>query len=89
MLKIVPLTLACAKAPVDFVANDLKIPKTYVLAELDNGLLPAVQEAMCGGTPDMKVVRVQTGHSPFLGKPKEVRDIIINAVKESSAVEMA
>lgn len=89
MSKTVPMAIGAPKTPIDFVANDLKIPKTYVIAELDYGLPTAVQEAFCGGTPDMKTVRVQTGHSPFLEKPKEVCEIIITAVKESTAVEIA
>lgn len=89
MTTVIPLCGATAEVAVDFCANDLKIPKTYVYCALDQAVLPAAQDAFTAGTPDMKVVKVETGHFPFITIPKEIAEIIIQASKESVAIEMA
>jgi hypothetical protein len=68
-----------AMTPVEFCAGDLKVPKTYVMTTLDNGLPFAVQETFVEGTPGMKVVRLETGHSSFLVDPERVVEIIVGA----------
>lgn len=77
MSQLVPFSLACIKTPIDYSAGDLKIPMTYVLAELDQALVPPVQEAFAAGAPDVKMIRIQTGHSSMLAMPKEISEIIV------------
>jgi len=56
------------------------IPSTYIICERDVALLPQAQEfftaqdGVYGGKWD--VVRMETGHSPFLAKPGETADIL-------------
>lgn len=89
MTTVVPLCAATAGVPIDFCANDLKIPKTYVYCGLDQATLPAMQDLFIAGTPDMKVIKVPTGHFPWLNMPGEIAEIIIQAAQESVAIEMA
>jgi hypothetical protein len=83
MAGLVPMTAAAAITPVDFSAGELKIPKTYVMSLLDGGLPLPVQEKYVAGIPDMKVVKLETGHSSFLVVPEKVAEIIVHAAEES------
>jgi hypothetical protein len=58
----------------------VKIPKTYVVTLVDKRLPVPVQEAFVAGTPDIKVVRLETAHSSFLVTPEKVVEIIVEAV---------
>lgn len=71
------------KIPIEFDAEILKISMTYVLADLDNMLVGAVQEAFAASAPGAKVIRVQTGHCSFLAMPKKICGIIVQAAYES------
>jgi hypothetical protein len=83
MAGLVPMTAAAAVTPVEFSAGELKIPKTYVMTLLDGGLPLPAQEMIVAGTPDMKVVKLETGHSSFLVVPERVAEIIVQAAEES------
>ncbi|KUJ13786.1 alpha/beta-hydrolase [Mollisia scopiformis] len=89
MSTLVPISSATTGVTVDFCANDLKIPKTYIFCELDQALPPAAQETLIAGTPNMTVVRVQTCHFPWLIVPDEIAEVIVRASKESVTYEMA
>jgi hypothetical protein len=79
MASLVPTSALRAMTPVDFCAGDVKAPKTYVTTTLDNGLPFPVREKFVGGTPGMKVVRLETGYSSFLVEPEKVVQIIVEA----------
>lgn len=50
-----------------------KAPLTYVLCERDNAVPVDRQEMMSQG---MDVVRLDLGHSPFVGHPEAVADLL-------------
>ena len=55
------------------------VPTTYVVADLDTGIPPFVQEAMAEGRVD-HVVHVDSAHSPFLSRPRELGRLLLDAV---------
>jgi hypothetical protein len=65
--------------PVVFCAGNVKVPKTYVMTTLDNGLPFPVQEKFVEGTLAMKIVRLETRHSSFLVDTERVVEIIVEA----------
>jgi pimeloyl-ACP methyl ester carboxylesterase len=54
------------------------VPSTYVICERDNAIPPAVQEMLSrrAGT----VIRLDSGHSPFLSRPDDVVTIVQTAL---------
>jgi hypothetical protein len=54
-------------------------PEDVCETTLDNRLPFPVQEEFVEGTPGMKVVRLETGHSSFLVDPERVVEIIVEA----------
>jgi pimeloyl-ACP methyl ester carboxylesterase len=50
------------------------IPSSYVLCEKDAAVPPPLQETMAGHTGE--VVRLDTGHSPFLARPAELAALL-------------
>lgn len=59
-------------------------PAIYVLTEYDNAGTREKQEELIEMMGDgcRKVIRMNTGHSPFLSKPKEMADVVKEAVKD-------
>jgi pimeloyl-ACP methyl ester carboxylesterase len=59
----------------NYVESEIQCPKTYVLCEADQAIPAAWQEQMAQ-TGGYEVVRITSGHSPFITKPDEVVAII-------------
>jgi hypothetical protein len=59
----------------NYVESEIKCPKTYIMCENDQAVPPAWQEQMSslGG---YDVVKLASGHSPFLTKTDDVAAII-------------
>jgi pimeloyl-ACP methyl ester carboxylesterase len=68
--------------PVEYTANDVKIPMTYLLCESDEVLPIQAQEAIVAAIPSMKTRRCTAGHSPFLSQPEVVVDVVVEATRE-------
>jgi len=49
-----------------------RLPKIYIATTKDKGLLPEVQERMYTATPCQRLIRMDTGHSPFFAAPEEL-----------------
>lgn len=58
-----------------YVESEIRCPKTYILCEQDQAVPPAFQEQMArlGG---YSIVRVNSGHAPFLSVPKDVLSVV-------------
>lgn len=60
----------------DFVDKDISIPKTYVLCEEDLALAVEYQAFFIGNGGYEDVIRLPSGHFPFLSMPEKMIDII-------------
>jgi pimeloyl-ACP methyl ester carboxylesterase len=58
-------------------------PTTYVVCAQDRGISPDDQRAMAAKAGD--VVELDTSHSPFLSRPRQVADVIAGRVRLYSA----
>jgi pimeloyl-ACP methyl ester carboxylesterase len=58
-------------------------PTTYVVCAQDRGINPDDQRAMAAKAGD--VVELDTSHSPFLSRPRQVADVIAERVRLYSA----
>ncbi len=54
------------------------IPKYYVRCSKDTITLPEVQDKMLAATPCEKIFTVDSGHSPYHSKPRELADILLS-----------
>lgn len=61
-----------------FLESDITVPKLYLLCEKDQTLAPAFQEAMVQVGKFDRVIRLDSGHSPFLSIPEEVVEAIVS-----------
>ncbi|KAI0545785.1 Alpha/beta hydrolase fold-1 [Xylaria curta] len=68
--------------PVDFCANDIRIPMTYLLCEDDKAVPIKFQEYMTAAIPALKTRRCGAGHSPFLSRPDFTTEVIIEATRD-------
>lgn len=51
------------------------VPRYYIECTEDRAVTPSIQRKMYQETPCKKVYRLQTSHSPFFSRPKELVDI--------------
>ena len=58
------------------------VPSTYVVATQDQAIPPVAQEAMAQRAGD--VLRMDTGHSPFLSHPQELAELLREIVHRAS-----
>jgi pimeloyl-ACP methyl ester carboxylesterase len=58
-------------------ANFGRIPRYYVKCLLDRAITPAFQDKMIAATPVRRVFELQASHSPFMSKPKELADVLL------------
>ncbi|KAK4449778.1 Alpha/Beta hydrolase protein [Podospora aff. communis PSN243] len=68
--------------PPQFVEREIEVPKMYVVCERDKTVLPNVQESMVKTGEFERVVRLESGHSPFLSMPQRVVEVILGFVGE-------
>lgn len=72
------------ETPVNFIATDITISKTYLICEDDQVFPPALQRHLAKSTPGMKEASISAGHCPFLGKCEETAKVIIEIVEGSA-----
>jgi len=58
-------------------------PTTYIVCKQDHGVNPGDQRAMAAQADDF--VELDTSHSPFLSRPRQVADVIAERVRKYSA----
>ncbi|KAF3054939.1 hypothetical protein GL218_07349 [Daldinia childiae] len=73
---LLPFSQDALETPVEFVASDLIIPRTFLICENDMAMLPHIQENLAAGISGMKVERCSAGHSPFINQPDRVVEVI-------------
>ena len=61
-----------------FIESEIAVPKLYLLCERDQAIPPAFQEVMVQVGKFDKVVRLESGHSPFLSIPHRVVEAIVD-----------
>jgi hypothetical protein len=61
-----------------YVESEIRCPKTYVVCEKDQAVPPAFQEQMAG-MGGFNIVKVSSGHAPFLTVPNEIVAAILRA----------
>lgn len=67
------------ETPVDHIAADVQtIPLAYVVTEQDQVFSPAAQRALASSVPGMRVVGIESSHSPFASQPERLADIIVD-----------
>lgn len=62
--------------PVNFILDDVKVEKMYLVTEADKILPIAQQEGFLKKVAGLKSVRCGEGHSPFLSKPDWTVEVI-------------
>lgn len=65
----------------EFIGSDITIPKSFIMCELDRVFPIVLQEMLVKATPDMTVVRMAAGHSPFVGKAEETADKVVGLIE--------
>jgi len=53
------------------------VPRYYIECTDDRAVTPFIQQKMYTETPCLKVYKIDTSHSPFFSKPKELVDIFV------------
>ena len=53
------------------------IDKIYVRCSIDTITLPEMQDKMIAATPFKAVYTIESGHSPYHSKPKELAEILL------------
>jgi pimeloyl-ACP methyl ester carboxylesterase len=71
--RILPQALTAFEQPLTNAAWKA-VPSTYVICEQDEAIPPFAQEAMAQRAGE--VLRMDTGHSPFLSKPQELAGLL-------------
>lgn len=72
------------ETPVNYIAADVKIPKTYIVTEKDMAFPPFAQKALAGTLKDIKIESMESSHSPFASQPERLAEIIVKASECSS-----
>lgn len=57
-----------------------RVRKTYISCADDHAVGPATQSMMTARWPDMQVLHIEGGHSPFLAQPEKLADLLVRAV---------
>jgi pimeloyl-ACP methyl ester carboxylesterase len=55
-----------------------RVPRVYIECTEDRAVTPFIQQKMYSETPCEKVYRLETSHSPFFSKPKELVEILLD-----------
>jgi pimeloyl-ACP methyl ester carboxylesterase len=79
--RLTPQSMSSCTTPLQAVGW-ASTPSTYVVADRDTALPAAVQEAMAAGrTRDVR--HVDSAHSPFLSRPRELAGILTEIARDS------
>ena len=53
-----------------------RVPRIYIECLRDQTILPRIQRAMYKATPCLRVISLNTGHSPFLSAPEQLTECL-------------
>ncbi|KAK5662105.1 hypothetical protein OQA88_8010 [Cercophora sp. LCS_1] len=70
----------------EFIEREIEVPKMYVFCEKDQTVAPAFQEKFVKIGGFDKVVRLSSGHSPFLTAPGEVVKAVVEFCEEAAGI---
>ncbi len=54
-----------------------RVPRVYIQALRDHGITPQMQRQMFSALPCREVLSIDTGHSPFWSRPKELANLLL------------
>lgn len=84
--RLVPEALAPRRAPADITAGRFgRVPRVYVETVNDRALVVALQRRMHGSLPCRDVIRLPSGHSPFLSMPEALAERLLAVSDENGA----
>ena len=75
--RLSPQSVAAIATPQTHAAWQ-SLPSTYLICDEDRAVPPLVQEAMSARATNVR--RVQASHSPFLSRPDDVADVVLEAL---------
>ena len=71
--------VATATTPLQLTEeNYAKVPRIYIECTADKAVTPFIQRKMYTEMPCEKVYSMETSHSPFFSKPRELAEILLN-----------
>jgi pimeloyl-ACP methyl ester carboxylesterase len=77
--RLTPQPDAPLSEPVRLTSGALgRVPRTYIFCERDQALLPAQQRHAIDRCPGMRVLRLDSGHSPFLSQPERLAELLLS-----------
>ncbi len=65
------------------------VPRYYIELTKDRAVTPFIQKKMYTETPCKKIYRMDTSHSPFFSKPKELVEIFVEVASENESISIA
>jgi pimeloyl-ACP methyl ester carboxylesterase len=71
-----PQPRAPQEAPIRLTARSAGLPRSYILCTEDGTIPPEEQERMTADWPPADVIRLASGHSPFLSQPARLAEIL-------------
>jgi len=54
------------------------VPRTYIVCERDQALIPAQQQWAIDRCPGIRVLRLDSGHSPFISQPQRLAELLLS-----------
>ena len=69
-----------------FIESEITVPKTYLQCELDKTVPPEFQQVMIQVGGFGNVVKLESGHSPFLSVPNKVVEAIVQVCDKAAGV---
>lgn len=83
LARALPQPVKPLKSPLQLTAaNYGRIPRYYVKCLVDRGITPAFQDKMIAASPVQRTFELQASHSPFMSKPKELADILLEVASK-------
>ncbi len=71
-----PQPRAPQETPIRLTARSAGLPRSYILCTEDGTIPPEEQERMTADWPPGDVIRLASGHSPFLSQPARLAEIL-------------
>lgn len=85
LARVRPQPVAPLQTPLRLTAQKYgRIPRYYVKCMLDRGITPAFQDRMISASPVRRSFELQASHSPFMSKPRELADILLQIAREAA-----
>jgi len=56
----------------------MHVPRTYIVCERDQALISAQQQWVIDRCPGIRVLRLDSGHSPFISQPQRLAELLLS-----------